>query len=280
MIIAEKAFFDLNKSRNSSGLLTELEVPFLVFNAADEDEAIEAVKSRITRDREITVENMVFDHSELDQVLGPGSYKIRAVYDVLSTTGGSGSRKPEPTFSFDTGGGTTHMSQSLKTKGKYAASGHTAPDFGGAIEVDENDTVKGIDITTPIFNFNETHYFTASEVSTNYKNTLADLTGRVNNSAFRGNPAGTVLFLGAAGTRRGIRSTDLWEINFKFAVSPNKKNLTIEGITITEKEGWDYMWFRYEAELSGNSRIKKPVAAYVEEIYERRSFGALKIGTV
>ncbi len=69
-----------------------------------------------------------------------------------------GKREPkEPgqsSFSFDTGGGTTHITQSLQTVAKYPAD---AADFKGAIG-GHNDSVEGTDVTIPVYNFKETHY--------------------------------------------------------------------------------------------------------------------------
>ena len=39
----------------------------------------------------------------------------------------------ESTYQLDTGGGTQHITHSIKTVGKYAPPGKTAPDFKGAI---------------------------------------------------------------------------------------------------------------------------------------------------
>ena len=60
------------------------------------------------------------------------------------------------------------------------------PDYGGAISVDSEGNVNGIDITMPVMNFSETHYFRASKVTTAYKKRLAELTGTVNNGKFKG----------------------------------------------------------------------------------------------
>ena len=62
----------------------------------------------------------------------------------------------ESTWTFDTSGGTQRVTQSLSTVGAYAPSGETAPNFHGAIGVTK-DNVEGVDITTPVFNFGETH---------------------------------------------------------------------------------------------------------------------------
>jgi len=181
----------------------------------------------------------------------------------------------ESTFSFDTGGGTQHITQSMSTVGKYAPEGKTAPDFKGAIGV-THDSVEGVDITTPIYNFSETHYLAASVVTPDYKAALFNLTGKVNSASWNGFAAGEVLFLGAAGSKRGDED---WEINFRFAASPNRTGLTVGDISEIEKKGWEYMWVRYaDAEdATAKAIVKKPVAVYIEKVYEGGDFGQLGI---
>ena len=181
-------------------------------------------------------------------------------------------------FSFDTGGGTQHITQSKATVGIYAASGSTAPNFQGAIGVTA-DSVNGVDITVPVYQFSETHYLPASQVTTGYKGTLFNLTGKINNGSFRGFTAGELLFLGATGSRRGTGPDDDWEITFRFAASPNVTGLSVGPITGINKKGWEYLWVRYaDAEDTGASTIvKRPVAAYVERVYDAGSFGGLGI---
>ena len=180
-------------------------------------------------------------------------------------------------FSFDTGGGTQHITQSLGTIGSYAASG-TAPDFKGAVGV-THDNVEGVDITVPVYNFSETHYLPDTQVTPAYKGTLFNLTGKVNNASFRGLAAGECLFLGASGSQRGPGED--WEITFKFAGSPNRTGITVGPITGIAKKGWEYLWVRYaDAEdAASNTLVKQPVAAYVEKVYEDGNFGSLGIGT-
>jgi hypothetical protein len=181
----------------------------------------------------------------------------------------------ESSFSFETRGGTQHITQSLSTVGTYAASGYTAPDFGGAIGV-QSDGVEGVDITVPVYTFSETHYF--DTISTAYKSTLFYLTGRTNSGAFKGLDAGEGLFLGAAGSKRG---DDPWEITFAFAGSPNVTGLSIGTITGIAKNGWDYIWARYAEveDATAKMLVRKPIAAYVERVYREGDFSALGIGT-
>ena len=183
----------------------------------------------------------------------------------------------QSSFSFDTGGGTQHITQSLFTVASYAPSGQTAPDFGGAIGV-THDNVEGVDITVPVFNFSETHYLPSSMVTVEYQDTLFRLTGMVNDAVFRAFYAGEVLFLGACGSKR---AEDDWEITFRFAASMNRVGMTIGKITGIDKKGWEYLWVRYaDAEDAGSqSLVKKPIAAYIEQVYEEADFSSLGIGT-
>ena len=184
--------------------------------------------------------------------------------------------KSESQYSFDTGGGTQHITQSIANVGKYSAAGFSAPDFFGAIGVTD-DRVEGTDITVPIFNFTETHYIQDILVTPAYKLALFNLTGKVNGTGFKGFAKGEVLFLGASGAKRGLED---WEITFRFAASPNVASLSLGGITGVAKEGWHYLWVRFidDEDTTAKALIKRPVAAYVEQVYAYGDFSGLGIG--
>lgn len=177
-------------------------------------------------------------------------------------------------FEFDTGGGTQHVTQSLATVASYAPGEETAPDFKGAIGVTQN-TIEGVDITVPVYNFSETHYLPAAYITDSYKRGLLLLTGKVNNASFRGFAAGEVLFLGAAGS---LRSASDWEIGFRFGASLNRANFTVGDITGIDKKGWEYMWVRYDEAESEGVTVKRPVAVYIERVYDYADFSRLAIG--
>jgi len=178
-------------------------------------------------------------------------------------------------FSFDTGGGTQHITHSRETVARYAPPGKTAPDFKGGIGVTA-DSVEGVDITVPIYQFAETHYKPDSAVTAAYKGTIFTLTGRVNSEPFKGFAPGECLFLGASGTRRGYGD---WEITFRFAASPNMVDLSVGDITGIAKKGWEYLWVRYVDELDNPSSrlVKLPIGAYVERVYEYGDLNQLGI---
>ena len=189
-----------------------------------------------------------------------------------------GFRQPRKTgsslFGFDTGGGQQLITNSLSTQGKFAPSGKTAPDCKGAIGVTK-DSVEGVNITVPTFNWNTTFYMDARLVTQAYILGLFACTGCKNGAAFKGfNPA-ECLFLGCTGS---MRDQGDYELNFKFSSSPNLQNITIGEITVNTKRGWDYLWIKYQDSTDQSILIKKPIAAYVEEVYPDADFSQLGIG--
>ncbi len=192
--------------------------------------------------------------------------------------GGGLPQTGESVFSFDTGGGTQHITQSKDTISTHAAPGTTAPDFQGAIGVTA-DGVEGVDITVPVYQFAETHYFPDEVVTPAYKGTLFSLTGKVNSGSFRGFQPGEVLFLGATGSKRGTDPEADWEISFRFAASPNATGLSVGPITGISKKGWEYLWVRYadQEDTATRAIVKRPIAAYVERVYDDGNFAGLGI---
>ncbi len=84
------------------------------------------------------------------------------------------------------------------------------------------------------------------------------------------------MFLGASGS---LRSQEDWEITFRFAASPNVTGLVIGDIAGIDKKGWEYLWVRYADAEDQNVLVKKPIAVYVERVYEEGDFSLLGIGT-
>jgi len=242
-----------------------------VIGTADRAEALAAVLAQtpvtfagLVR-QDVSLDEAVVDpnHPEASAWIAHVPYGLRA----RAQTGDAG-------FSFEMGGGTQHITQSLETMGKYAAPGETALDYGGAIGVTDS-SVEGVDIVVPVYNWMEPHYFGASYVTGRYKANLFHLVGSVNDATFRDFERGEVILVGAAGAPRG--QTD-YEISFKFAASPNKWDRVVGDITGIRKRGWEYLWVRYRDEQVGDALVKKPYAVYVERVYEYGDFRKLGIG--
>ena len=273
----EEAYEERDETINADGDVIEIEVPYLVFGYDDESDALKAAKDKA---KAKSISGMALESVEVTERIGPTTWKVKAIYEVDEDGDGdeaTDEEDEESSFTFDTGGGTKHLNQSYETDGIYP---NDALDFNGAIEVDNEGNVNGVDVTMPVLNFTETHTMRGSQVTTNYKKILAGLTGSVNRSSFRGFESGEVLFLGASGTKRSKKASTPWEITFRFAVSPNEAGFSVGDIKVTRKYGWDYLWVRYADKVaeSGKNMVKKPVAAYVEQVYPEGDFGRLGIG--
>ena len=271
----EEAYTERDQKVNAKGEVTEIEIPYIVFEAVNEDAALSAARTKAAG---VSVKDMELDEVEVTERVNKDTWKVKAIWK--REDGGEDDDDDEEetsSFAFDTGGGTMHRNQSLKTVSKVP---NDAPDFNGAIEVDNEGNVNGVDVTMPVLNFTETHVMKGSRVSTSYKKSVAALTGTVNRSGFRGFSAGEVLFLGASGTKRGQKNDSPWEITFRFAVSPNQSSLHVGQLKVSNKRGWDYLWVRYADKVAENKKnvIKEPVAAYVEQVYPEGDFGNLGLG--
>lgn len=271
----EEAYSERDETIDAKGNVTEVEIPYLVFGVSDESAALAAARPKVK-----TVSGMSLESIEVVERVSGDTWKVKAIYEVDDDgeqPDDTGEEEDTTVFAFDTGGGTKHINQSLKTDGRYP---NTAPDFAGAIGVDNEGNVNGVDVTMPVLNFTETHTLAGSRVSTSYKKTLAALTGTVNKSSFRGFSTGEVLFLGASGTKRSKKASAPWEITYRFAVSPNQSGLQVGDIKVTRKYGWDYLWVRYADKVAegGKNVVKKPVGVYVEMVYPEGDFGNLGIG--
>ena len=272
MARVEQGFFDRTQAVDSEGAYTTASVPYFAFNAEDEDDATQSVFNSAAG----TFNGLVLDSVEVDERINESTFKVVVRYKASENTSSQDETEPEPVYSFDTGGGTQHITQSILTVNRYPAD---APDYGGAIGYD-GEAVAGVDIAQSVSNFSETHYLRDNIITTSYKRVVSAITGTMNNGSFRGYYPGEVLFLGASGTRRGTSSTSLWEVSYKFAVSSNRLNIKVGSITVSEKYGWDYMWVRYADHIDETKKtlLKKPVAVYIERVYKISNFGTLGIG--
>ncbi len=270
-IKVEQGFWDWERAIDDDGDVTEAEIPYFVFGAADEEAALAQVRTTAPA----KVDGLVLSSVELSERINLDTFKVRAVYGEDPEGEDEEDEDDDTNFTFDSSGGTMHMDVSLETKGMFPAD---APDFKKAINVDNEGSVNGCEVVMPTFQFAETRTVKAAKVTAAYKRKVAELTGTVNSASFKGFEPGEVLFLGASGSKKGKKRKHPWEITFKFAVSPNKTDLHVGDLVVGQKDGWDYLWVKYEDEVSesGANLVKKPVAAYVEKVYERKDFSLLK----
>ena len=183
----------------------------------------------------------------------------------------------ESVVSFDTTGGTQHITHSKANAGIYSPDGETAPDFKGAIGVISPDNVAGVDIVVPVYKWCETHFVDDALLTVAYRRILFDLTGCTNDGRWREFERSEVLFLGARGGKRGAGD---WELAFNFAASPNRDDVKVGDIEGIFKPGWHYLWVRYQTAKDTPScrAVPRVAGAYVERIYPEADFFRLGLG--
>ncbi len=181
-------------------------------------------------------------------------------------------------LAFNMTGGTSHITTALDTT-SYAPALVTPVDVKKTIGIDlKTGQVRGLDMFAPILDYSLTTRFANSVVTQTYIDTLYSMTPCVNNATFYGRPAGSVLFKGARGSKRG---QEQWELGFEFAYSKNVTGKTIGTITGIEKTGWQYLETMYVdgSATLGGKKIQVPGQVNVHTVFESMDFAALKIGT-
>lgn len=195
----------------------------------------------------------------------------------------------QPSASFDTGGGTVHITQAKKSINTYrfleATGVIKTPGslWDGAIGVGYGGgEVAGTDIVIPVLAYSERHVFPNSDVTDAFIGNIFKLTGRTNNAPYKSFKADECLFLGAAGGKES--ATGPWTIDYKWAGSPNvpaSPGLTVGSITGIAKKGWEYLWAYYvpKDDTTINAMVTKVSAVVVEQVYDSDDFNLLGIGT-
>jgi len=280
-VTVQELFADAQQEHNAEGGRVSASRLYLVRGASGEADAISSALAHAKASPPDA--NWEPTGAEIDERLDEDSWRVRVPFEP---SGGSGESSPDEdpnNYTFDTGNGTMHRDVALEHVATYPAD---APAFNGAIGVDGEGNVLGCDVVMPQPGFTETVVLSKGQFNSSYKRRLIYLTGKVNDAPFRGFERGEVRFDGASAQKNG----EDWSVTYRFSVSENKTGLVVggdgteenPGLTVDEKLGWDYLWFRYaEADVkdSGGSVVaivRKPVAAYVERVYEFADFRDIK----
>lgn len=165
-----------------------------------------------------------------------------------------------------------------KSTTSYAATGDTAPDFKGAINVNAEGEVEGVESVVPSLVVTITQRMEGATLTPAYALTISNLIGMYNNATFLGFPAGTMQLTAGDGslsfeipnpnTEAGdpIPPQDR-ELSFEFLYSPNLTGLTIGTVTGITKQGHQYMWTLWRDSIDAGKVFRKPRAVYVQDLF-------------
>jgi hypothetical protein len=223
---------------------------------------------------------------------GDDCWKVTIAYEKIGADDASQTAPLKRARSFDTSGGTRHVTNALDMNNgdvgerKYGPGGlDDAASFKGAINVDDNG-VNGVDIVVPALSWTESYDVPSNYVTNAYIKNIASVTGSVNKEAFRSFQPGEVLFAGASGTHEWDeqRGYGPWSLSFKFVASPNVgqtlPKAKIGDIANVEAYGHEVVWVRYatDADAAKNQLVRLPVAVYCNRVYPDGDFSKIGIG--
>ena len=266
-------------------------VTYLAFGTSSDTEVHTYVNGHFSTNRFYTIGDYQFMVEQYSvEYIGDECFQVTATY---TKTGADNEEQEAPlrrTRSFDTSGGTQHITQA-ESEQRYAATG-TAPNQNKAIGVD-GDSVAGVDVIVPALQWTETYDVPSVYVTAAYIKGVASLTGTVNNAAFRTFQPGEVLFVGCSGNQEWDeeKGDGPWSLSYKFVASPNRglptgvsgpataAAINVGTISNIVKKGHEYLWIRYEAAVDGSDLLKRPKYAYVNQVYREANFAGLGIGS-
>jgi len=185
--------------------------------------------------------------------------------------------------SWDTTGGTQHITTSLETRGsgQRSLSIDPAENFGRAIEVTESG-VNGTDVVVPMLRLELEYKFPNASVTDAYIRKLRDLTGTTNSAEFKGWAIGDLLLLGSSG-----RQSSQGGITARFIFAAGKSIsgsfggfVDDEGNTLDlTKRAHDHLWYYFAREEGDENVVQRPKWLYIERVYEETDFAEIGIGS-
>ena len=277
-VTVQQAFESTRLATDADGAPTSEELVYVVRGAHEEADAIAAVLREAPKKRHDKALSLT--DVRIDERVAEDAWRVNVVYAAAVGEDDDGDGEDPFEYTFDTGGGTRRVCVADEHLGDFAPAGETALDFDGAIGVDSDGNVGGVELVMPQPGFTESVNVEKRRFTPKYKRTLIEMTGTVNDAKFRGFAAGEVLFDGASAQRSG----GMWRVTFRFSVSKNTgDDFKVGDIVIGKKEGWDYLWFSYvDAEQKDEQGkvvavVRRPVAAHLERVYPRADFRRLKI---
>lgn len=188
-------------------------------------------------------------------------------------------------ISFDTSGGTQHITHSIKDLFVKQRQGSTFTfKHFGAIGVSNdggNFQIEGTDIIAPALAMTIRTRMLAGGFTPAYMKQVAALTGTMNQNIFKGFDPGELVLAGGGGTMRSSGEVDL---SFSFLGSANRVIDKIGGdplVSPINKRGWDYLWVYSVPAVDSASNTMSPKwhQATVAQVYEEADWTPLGLGS-
>ena len=248
--------------------------PWFVYNATSELEAIQAVANAAPS----IADGLLITGVSVREEVQDG-YRCTADYGLWAPRPPSTMVAGESQFNFEIATQPQRIVVPLQAQTVYPRSGESAPADASKWLIGQQadgSAPEGAEVLEPVANFSETHWISAATITALYQRTVLKIIGRVNQFAFRGWSAQEVLCTGVSGSQRGASD---WEVSFRFGVREHQTNLTVAGISVPLKKGWQFLWPRYELAKDSSEAILSNVVKYivVADVFRTANFVNLGI---
>jgi hypothetical protein len=225
---------------------------------------------------------------------GGGLWDVNVLYTA---------KKPgQIVFTFDTEGGTQHVTEALdEVVWRPDGNKQGALQFHNAIGATQ-DQVEGADVVVAGFKFTLTKRFLATELPADYiASVLYKGTGKTNKDVFSVEYKGQVLvfnpnellFMGARNNEGQVGDDEI-ELTFSFQASENLTDIVLgkpppktdngdappaesNAITVASKDGWQYLWVRYQDKQETKMLVKQRYAAVVNTVYRQFNYADFRL---
>lgn len=274
-------------SIDEDGVVSSIRVTYLVTGIAPTASASEVLRE-VYNNTPPTVGASKRSNTELREI-GNGTAEVEITYTpdssymAVGTSRSKADRQAgDEVWTFSTTGGQRHISRAYE-RNLYRGGAPSPGNPGFDINWNGRDGVfreaAGLDIHAPQLRETCVATMLADEVTTKYKQMVAELSCCFNKYKFHGWQEGEVLYLGADISAPYLNSSRdyLVDVTHQFAIARNETNVKIlDGLVIPQVYGWDYVWVTPQTAVD----LASLKYAVVSRVYKYADLRLLGVGTV
>jgi hypothetical protein len=269
----EEAYTEQQKTVDGTGKLTDATIPYLVFEALNEAEALGFAFQEIPKE----LEELKLLSVSISERKSEDIFLIEAVYGVSNAFASSDDEEEEEdaVVNFECSTGTGHITNAIKNITLKKGDIDPGSFIGWNGKTGDDSAITGVDILVPTLRESYTKNIKISKLTNAFRRKIAGLTGKINSKSFKGWDRGEVLFLGCSFSAP-VRGAEKVIVTFNFAIQLNEENAEIQG-TKFRKDGWTYVWSIAGTNINpGMTTPQNEVTGiYGSQVYQYADFGAL-----
>lgn len=265
----EEAYIEQQKTVDGTGKLTAATIPYLVFDALNEAEALAFAIQEVPKN----LENLILLSASISERKSDTIFQVEVVYGVNSNIAGfsDDDDEPEATVNFECSTGSAHITKAISTRTLH---GSINPNnyIGWNGKTNEESEISGVDIATATLRESYTKVMKVSKLSNSFRRKVAALVGKINSKSFKGWDKGEALFLGCSFSAPESGSEEV-VVTFNFAIQISESMRV--GSVMFDKKGWEYVWAITRTNVSSGYPTVSNEGVFASQVYGYADFGAL-----